>query len=303
MPTRETLAVALLERDDPSEQPAVELRNRHLRGGVERREPRGGLPPGRPRRGRGDRLDDGDAEIGERRGVPLLPGLADAVAALGGNRVAGARPARREHRHDQRVDVGADQLQRGHAPVGVAAQRVAPDRKRVASGILDRGAERVDERRVARQPVRAVEADADRRALRVVTRECRLDGDVAEVGHVDAEVGHLPGRREAVALEQEGVGEEAQELFDVVDVAVPQVLACLRDRARRRERERRHLGVGLCLPAEREQRDAALRAAGAQQIEAALPAAPAAENAAEHDAGARRAARRSGPRRRSRSPG
>ena len=58
----------------------------------------------------------------------------------------------------------------------------------------------------------------------------------------------------------------------------------LRDGADRRERERRHLGVGLRLAAEREQRDAALGAARAQQIEALGPAAPAAEHAAEHDA-------------------
>ena len=91
-------------------------------------------------------------------------------------------------------------------------------------------------------------------------------------------------RREAVALEQERVGEEAQQLLDVVDVAVAQVLAGLRDRARRRQRELRHLGVGLELAAEREQRDGVLAAALAQQVEAADPAAPAAEDPAQHDA-------------------
>ena len=274
--------VALLERDDTAEQPPVELGDRHLRGRVERREARGRLLPGRPRRRRRDRLDDGDAEAGQRRCVPLLPRLPHPVAALGGDRVARARTSGGEHRDDQGVDAVADQLQRRHSPVGVAPQRVAPDGQRVAAGLLDRGAERIDEGRVAGQPVRAVEADADRRALRIVARHRLLDGDVAAAGHVHAEVGDLARRFEAVALEQEGVGEKAQQLLDVVDVAVPQVLARLRDRARGRERERRHLGVGLRLAAQGEQGDAALGAATAQQIEA-LPPAPPPEDATQHD--------------------
>ena len=278
--------VALLERDDAAEQPPVELGDRHLRGRVERRETRGRLLPGCPRRRRRDRLDDGDAEAGQRRCVPLLPGLAHPVATLGRDRVARARASGGEHRDDQRVDAVADQLQRGHAPVGVAPQGVAPDGQRVAAGLLDRGAERIDEGRVAGQPVRAVEADADRRALGIVQRHRLLDADVAGAGNVDAEIGDLARRREAVALEQERVGEEAQQLLDVVDVAVAQVLAGLRDRARGCERECRHLGVGLSLAAKGEQRDATLGAAGAQEIEAALPPAPPPEDAAQHDAGA-----------------
>ena len=91
-------------------------------------------------------------------------------------------------------------------------------------------------------------------------------------------------RLEAVALEQERVGEEAQQLLNVVDVAVAQVLAGLRDGARRCGRECGHLGIGLGLAAEREQRDAARGAALAQRVEAVDPAAPAAEDAAQNDA-------------------
>ncbi len=279
-----TLRVALLERDHATEQAPVELRDRDLRRRVERRETGVGLLPGRARGGRAHGLDDGHAEVAERRCVPLLPGLADAVAALGDHRVAGARAAGGEHRDDQRVDVPGEQLERRDAPVGIAAQRVAPDRDGVAARFLDRAAERIHERRVAREAVRAVEADADRGPGRVVSPERLRERDVAVAGDVDAEIGHLARGREAVALEQERVGEEAQQLLDVVDVAVAEVLAGLRDGADRRQRERRHLGVGLGLAAEREQRDAALGAARAQQIEALGPAAPAAEHAAEHDA-------------------
>ena len=149
-----------------------------------------------------------------------------------------------------------EQLERGHPAAAVAAQRVAPDGQRVAARLLDRRGEGIDERGVPGQPVRAVEADPDRRPRRVMAREGVLERHVAQTRHVDPEVGHLARRLEAVALEQERVGEEAQELLDVVDVAVAQVLAGLRDRARRRERQRGQLGVGLGLAAEREQRHA-----------------------------------------------
>ena len=105
-------------------------------------------------------------------------------------------------------------------------------------------------------------------------------------GDVDAEVGDLARRLEAVAVEQERVGQEAQQLLDVVDVAVAQVLAGLRDGTCRGGRQRRHLGVGLGLAAQREQ-DRALRAAALdEQIQPLGPAAAAAEDATQDDAGA-----------------
>ena len=232
-----------------------------------------------------DGLDHRHVERGERRRVPVLPRLADAFARLGGV-VAGAAAAGGEHRRDQRVDVPVEQGQRRHASVGVAAQRVAPDGERVGPGVLDRAGQLVDEGRVARQAVRAVEADADRRAGRVEPCERLVDRDVAGAGDVDAEVGDLARRLEAVAVEQERVGQEAQQLLDVVDVAVAQVLAGLGDRAGGGGRQRRHLGVGLGLAAQREQ-DRALRAAALdEQIQPLGPAAAAAEDATEDDAGA-----------------
>ena len=129
--------VALLERDHAAEQAPVELGDRDLGGGVERREARVGLLPGGARGRRADGLDHGHAEVGERGGVPLLPGLPHAVAALGHDGVARARAARRQHRHDERVDVAREQLERRDAPIGIAAQRVAPDGHGIAAGLLD----------------------------------------------------------------------------------------------------------------------------------------------------------------------
>ena len=263
--------VALLERDDAGQQAPVELGDRDLRGRVERGQAgRAGLPR-RARARRAHRLQHRHVEGDERAGVPL---------------VGGARAAGGEHGREQRVDVAVEQRQGGDVAIAVAPQRVAPDRERVAARGLDGRAQRVDEVGVAGQAVRAVEADADRRPAGIVALEHALERHVARAGQVDAEVGDLVRRLEPVALEQEGVGEEAQELLDVVDVAVTQVLARLGHGAGRRGRERGHLGVGLGLAAQGEQGDAGGRAALLQQVEAVRPSAPPAEHPAQHHAGA-----------------
>ena len=263
--------VALLERDDARQQAPVELGDRDLRGRVERGQAgRAGLPR-RARARRAHRLQHRHVEGDERAGVPL---------------VGGARAAGGEHGRQQRVDVAVEQRQGGHVAVAVAPQRVAPDRERIAARGLDGRAQRVDEVGVAGQAVRAVEADADRRPAGIVALEHALERHVARAGQVDAEVGDLVRRLEPVALEQERVGEEAQELLDVVDVAVTQVLARLGHGAGRRGRERGHLGVGLGLAAQGEQGDAGGRAALLQQVEAVRPSAPPAEHPAQHHAGA-----------------
>ena len=274
--------VALLERDHAAEHPPVEFGDGHLRRGVERGEARVGRRPGRPGHGGADGLDHRDAERGEGARVPVLPGLPDTLAAAGPG-VRRPRAAGGQHGRDERVDVPVQQRERRHASVGVPPQRVAPDRQRVPPGRLDGRAEGVDEARVARQAVRAVEADPDGRPPGPVRREGVLEGDVATAGHVDPEVWHRPGLGEAEALQEEGVGEEAEQLLDVVHVAVAQVLRRLGDRARRRERQPGQLGVGLELAAQREERDALPLAPGSQQVEAVAPAAPAAEDAAEDD--------------------
>ncbi len=247
-------AVALLERDHAAEQPPVELGDRDLGRDVEWRQPGNRLLPGAPRSRRADSLDNRDVECGQRGRVPL---------------VGRPRAAGREHRHHERVDVAVEQLECRHPAVAVAPQRVAPDREHVGAGPVQRFAEGVHELGVPGQVVGAVEAEADRRAL-----------GVEWIAAVDAEIWDLVRRLEPVPVEQEGVGEKAQQLLDVVHVAVAQVLAGLRDRARWRERQRGQFGVGLGLAAEREQRDAAARALLPQQVEALRPAAAAAEDPA-----------------------
>jgi hypothetical protein len=265
---------ALLEGHDAAEQAPVELGDRDLGGGVQRRQPADRLQPRRPRRGRADGLDDRHVEGLQGGRVPVLLG------------VAGVRAAGREHRDQQRVDVTVEQRERRDVAVAVAPQGRAPHGERVGAGRLDLRGELVDPDGVAGDPVRAVEADADRRTRAVEPRERVLDRHVAGPGDVYAEIGHLVRRLEAMTLEQERVGEEAQQLLDVVDVAVAQVLARLGDRAGRRQRQRGHLRVGLDLAAEREQRDAVLLAARAQQVEALGPAAAAAEDPAQDHGGA-----------------
>ena len=67
---RRALGVALLERDDAAEEPPVELRDRDLRRGVERRQAAVGLRPRRARRGRADGLDHRHVERRERAWRP-----------------------------------------------------------------------------------------------------------------------------------------------------------------------------------------------------------------------------------------
>ena len=99
----------LLEGDRDADDAAVELGDRDLHRGVERGEAGVRLGPALPRRGRAQRLDDGDVERFERLRVPL---------------VARVRAAGREHGRDQRVDLAVEQLQRGR----VAAEASRPRR-------------------------------------------------------------------------------------------------------------------------------------------------------------------------------
>ena len=282
-PTGESSRVAFLERDHPAEQPAVELRDRDLGRRVERRQARSRvLPPARDA-GRADRLDDRHVERGERRRVPLLPLLADASPA---RRAASAAPEPPVASivTTQRVDVAVEQLERRHAPVGVAAQRVAPDRQRVGAGLVERVAERVDERRVAGQAVRAVEADADRRARGSWAASARRARRRRRRGR------RRRGRRPRAAARSRG----------------PRAGTCRRGSAAAARRCRRRRGAGTRPPGRPlppgPVDSAVISASGsasppsassaiprspaalAQQVDAVGPAAAAAEDPAQHDA-------------------
>jgi predicted GNAT family acetyltransferase len=144
--------------------------------------------------------------------------------------------------------------------------RSEPDvhRQGVGAALLDRVAEHVDERGVARQLVCPVVDDADRRA--------------AGVAHPVAP--HAVGRerhrrREAVAGHEHRVGQERQQLAQVVDAPLAQVGGGVGDHSRRHRRGGGQLGVDRALAADRDDRDAALRAVGQQRVEAVPGPAPA----------------------------
>ena len=77
--------------------------------------------PARAARRRAQRLDD------RARRAPRAPRAAASPAASPRRR----RAAGGQHRGDERVDAPVEQLERGHAPVGVRAQRVRPHAQRV----------------------------------------------------------------------------------------------------------------------------------------------------------------------------
>ncbi len=160
-PHRRPLRVTLLERDDPAEDPPVELGNRYLRGGIERSKPRVGLQPSRPRSGRAHCLEHRHVKRGKCRGVPFLPLLANPLAGADSS-IGSPRPARREHRHDQRVHMPVEQRKRRHMPLRIAPQRVAPNRKRIRASLFDPRTKLIDERGVSCKPVRPVKAESDR---------------------------------------------------------------------------------------------------------------------------------------------
>jgi hypothetical protein len=171
-PDRVLFSEALFEGEGDGDDPAVELGDRHLPGGVERRESGGGTQPGLARGGGADPLHDGHPEIFERRDLPLEPALRP-VPPLG---VGGVRTPARQNGRDEAVYLILEQLQRGNPPVGVSPQRVAIDGQGVGPGLLQRLHERVHERRVASQKVRPVEDHADRRTVRPVQREQVFEG-------------------------------------------------------------------------------------------------------------------------------
>jgi hypothetical protein len=96
---------------------------------------------------------------------------------------------------------------------------------------------------------------------------------------VDAELRQREGRLETVALDEEGVGDEAEQVRGVPDTTVPEVLERLGYRTRRGGREGRELRVGLGLTAECEQGYAELPAPAPELLEALRPCPPPPEEA------------------------
>jgi hypothetical protein len=256
--------VGLLERHDAAEQPPVELGDRDLHRDVHRAQAGRALGPRRARARHAHRLDHRDAERGERVGAP--------GALVGAGRAAG-----RQDGDDHGVDLTLERLEDRDAAVAVRPQRLGPHAGRHAAGGGDRAGELVDERRVAGREVRAVEDDRHARS--------RPAGRHA-VGRVRAVLGQRDRVLEPVALEQERVGQEPEQVGGVGHAAVAQVLERLGGRRRRRVAELRQLGVGLGLAAQQDEREAGAVLRGgprAQGRDPLLPRAAAAEQAHDHD--------------------
>ena len=102
---------------DPDDAP-VELGYGHLPGCVERGEASVGGEPGLPRRGRADALYDGDAELFERRDLPLQP-LLGRAGTVG---VRGVGPPTGEDGGDEAIHPVFQQLQGRHPSVSDPAR-------------------------------------------------------------------------------------------------------------------------------------------------------------------------------------
>lgn len=250
---RQAVLVDLLEGERHGDQAAVELGYRDLAGGVERGDALVVVLPVGARSGEAERLEDGDVEVAEDARVPGL--VVAARRCLG-------RPgaARGEDGSDDRVG-GAqrvDQLGLG------GAQRGDVQRQRAGTGVLDGAAQGVHERGVAAHVVGAVVEHGDDRAVGTAGGALQR-----------APGGCRGGRCEAVAGEQDGVGEEAGELVQVGGTAVGQVGVGLGGDADGDRGGGHQLGVGGLFAGEDD--DGA--SGGEDLVEAVLPGAYATEEA------------------------
>ena len=149
-------------------------------------------------------------------------------------------------------------------------------------------AERVHEGRVPGQFVCTVEHDGDHGSVR------RLAGRGAGIGagEVAGKLAHAVGghgarRLEALAGEEDRVGQEAGQLAQVLRAALAQVAERLGGHARGHRGQCHQFGVRAGLAAQGDQR----RAAGGERGHAVRPGLPAAEQAQQHQVGSRRQAR------------
>ncbi len=253
---RQPVGVELLERERHGDQPAVELGNGDLGRDVERGE---AVVVGRPvgaAAGEAEALQDRDVQRGQFGDVPRL-----VVAARG--RAGGLRAPRGEHGDDHGVRRAQRAQQRG---LGLP-QRGAEHREGTRAGVLDRGAQGLDVGGVPRELLGAVVEDGDGRAVRV--RRRAVENPPAR---------ELDGRREALAGEQDGVGEEGVQLREVLRAALREVGVGLGGDPGRHRGQLHHLGVRGLLAAERDDR----QAGGEDGVDPLLPV-PAAAEDADHD--------------------
>ena len=269
----------LLEGERHGDQAAVELGDRHLHRGVDRGQ-RGvrGLPL-LARAGQAESLQHRHVQAGQQAGVPV---------ALAG-RVGGGRAAGREHGGDYRVGGLEESSESGVS----RPERGAEDGQRRGAVFGQGGAKRVHEGGVPRQLMRPVEHDGHHGAgaFMIVSRNGLY---VPQTAHdhggqgVRAISGHGAGGSEALAGEEDGVGQEAGQLAQVLRAAFAQVAERFGGHARGHRGQRHQLRVRGGLAAQRDQRPAGGGERGGERGHAVGPGLPAAE---EPEAGPGRRAR------------
>ncbi len=132
----------------------------------------------------------------------------------------------------------------------------------------------VDEAGVPGEQVGPVEDDADERA-RIRWRVGPTGPRVSNGFPYTPVAGTVDRRVEAATAEQDGVGDEAQQVLGVGQAAVDQVLEGLGDRGAGHGGQGGELGVGRGLAAEGQQRDAGGPGTAAEGVEGRLPRPPA----------------------------
>jgi len=230
----ESLGVDLLERERRGDDPAVELGDRDLVGGVERGDAVVvGLPLG-PAAGETEPLEHGDVERGDALDIPGL------VVPSGAHGRRDAAPGRQDG-----DDEGVEATERLEEVVRGAAQRPGEDRDTERfSGGVHRVGQGVREGSVPRGLVGAVVQDAH-------------PGEAGTVDGVplrEAPGRDRGGRLEPLAGQQHGVGQEGVQLRQVLRSTLGEVAVRLGRDADRHGAQFHQLSAGLLLPAQDDQR-------------------------------------------------
>ena len=207
----QALVVNLLERERDCDDAAVEFRDCHLGGHVERAHPVVVVMPLRPRTGQAQSLQDRDVQGGQMFHVPGV------VGSAGRHRRRCRSPG---GQHGGHQGVGLLQL-RDQLGFG-GAQRRAEHRKRTSALVLDGPAQRLDVRGVAGELLGAVIEHRDGRAVVVGGRRPVQDAPARRAGR----------RGETEPRHQHGVAEEGVQLAEVVHAALRQIDMCLHRHAR-----------------------------------------------------------------------
>lgn len=266
---RQAVGAEFLERERHRDDAAVEFGDGDLRRGIERGNSLVGFGPRVASPGQAQRLQDRNVERGKRCDVPGI-----VVAAGGDGGRAGTTGGQ------DRDDQGVEGAEFGEQVRGGPAQGGAEDRHgHGAAGGVDRPREITDEAGVSAGLVGAVVQDAHPRQV-----------GIGRGGRVAAPLGQRGRRIEALAGEQDGVGQEGVQLGEVRGPALREVGVRLGGDADGDGGVAHQLGVGQLLAAEHDDGCAVRQ----DRVDAVLPGPHRPEDADDHQVGAVEQARQLG---------